>query len=283
MLKEENIKIGNYTMKEFHDNLILVLLEIDRICRKNNIPYVFTGGTALGAIRHQDFIPWDDDADIGMTRRNYNKFLKCCKHDLNTKYFHIDSLTNNKHWGKAYAKLRLKGSYYPEDWNPAPKEEQGIWVDIFAYDKCPKIFRVFNRKIGVFFERTKLYKNNAKIDFNHKFTVKIFSWLPNCILKALIVFPSIMWNFLPTKTVIDMSFDYKITKFNIPIKTFKEYNRVSFRNYDMPVPKNVIEMLEKKYHDWKTIPTKSAPSHIGTNDLILLEEEKINEIKKIFN
>ena len=282
MLKEENIKISNYTMKEFHDNLILVLLEIDRICKKNNITYVFTGGTALGAVRHNDFIPWDDDADIGMTRRNYRKFLKACKKDLNCKYFSIDSLTNEKTWGRAYTKVRLLGTYYPESWNNAPNERQGIWVDIFAYDKCPKIFRVFNRKIGVFFERTKLYKNKANIDFKHPFTVKMFSWLPNLILKFLINISSTFWNFLPSKTVIDMSFDYKITKFNINIKTFLVTKEVVFRGYEFPVPYNVEEMLTKKYGDWSKIPSYTQPTHTE-NKLILLGEDSINEIKKTFN
>lgn len=282
MLNEEEIRISNYTMKEFHDNLILVLLEIDRICKKNNIPYVFTGGTALGAVRHSDFIPWDDDADIGMSRRNYNKFLKCCKKDLNNKFFQVDSYKTNKNWGRSYCKIRLKNTTMIENWNPAPPNCQGIWVDLFAYDKCPKFFRKFNRHISVFFERTKLYKNKAIIDFRYKFSAKLFSWLPNSILVFLVNFPLIFWNFLPLKNVCNMCFDYKITQFNIPRSTFENTKLMNFRNYLFPVPHNVIDMLTKKYKNWQEIPkTGNAPSH--THGVIkLLSKEEIALIKETF-
>ena len=284
MLREENIIIGNYTMKEFHDNLILVLLEIDRICKKNNITYVFTGGTALGAVRHNDFIPWDDDADIGMNRKNYNKFLRCCKKDLDNEHFQVDSTKTNKNWGRPYAKIRLKGTSYKEDWNPSPLESQGIWVDLFAYDKCPKCFRKLNRRIGRFFERNKLYKNKANIQFSHKFSAKILSWMPNSFLCFMMKISSSFWNFLPLKNLCNMSFDMEILNANVPKETFEETTNYTFRGYALPLPANVLIMLERKYGDWKTIPedSKQNPTHLANAEIVLLNDEKIKTIKEIY-
>ena len=69
-------------MTETQKKLYILLKEIDDICRKNNITYYLAGGTALGALRHKGYIPWDDDADILMTRDHYYKFLEAVKNNL---------------------------------------------------------------------------------------------------------------------------------------------------------------------------------------------------------
>lgn len=61
-----------------------IIKDIDIVCKNNGIEYYLLGGSAIGAIRHKGFIPWDDDLDIIMTHSNYNRFLKVCKEQLNS-------------------------------------------------------------------------------------------------------------------------------------------------------------------------------------------------------
>ncbi|MBE6045189.1 MAG: LicD family protein [Clostridiales bacterium] len=66
-------------MKREQEGLLLLLKEIDTICKNNGITYYVSGGTVIGAVRHEGFIPWDDDIDVYMTRDNWNKFRKVMK------------------------------------------------------------------------------------------------------------------------------------------------------------------------------------------------------------
>lgn len=102
---------GGCTLNEYHGYLMRLLHEIDRICRSNNIEYFLMYGTLIGAVRHNGFIPWDDDADVVMTRDNYNKFRECCSRELGDE-FDLVSYNDDDDYGYTFPKLRLKNTTY---------------------------------------------------------------------------------------------------------------------------------------------------------------------------
>ncbi len=114
-----------------------MLVEFDRVCRENKIRYVLFGGSLLGAVRHKGYIPWDDDADIGMLRQDYEKFKKHIK-ELNPEicYFQDHDTDPEYRWG--YGKIRRTGTKYIRVGQEHLKCKTGIFVDVFPMDDIPK-------------------------------------------------------------------------------------------------------------------------------------------------
>lgn len=113
-----------------------LLKEVDRICNEYNINYCIGWGTLLGAVRHKGFIPWDDDADILMLRRDYKKFSEVCKKELEEKYFFQDDESDDDYlWG--YGKLRNINTCYIRCGQEHIPCKTGVYIDIFPLDNIP--------------------------------------------------------------------------------------------------------------------------------------------------
>ena len=76
-------------IREVHDIVFSIMLEIDRICRKNNIPYALAFGSTLGLYNYQDFIPWDDDADIAIDYFDITRLMEAFDKDLSPEFEYI--------------------------------------------------------------------------------------------------------------------------------------------------------------------------------------------------
>ena len=113
-----------------------MLIELDRVCRMHDINYVIWGGTMLGAIRHKGFIPWDDDADVAMTREDYERFKKYSG-DLNSSICFFQDNTNDPAYRWGYGKLRRTGTKYIRLGQEHIKCKTGVFLDIFPYDDIP--------------------------------------------------------------------------------------------------------------------------------------------------
>lgn len=114
--------------------LLQILQEVDRICKKYNIPYFLAGGTLLGAIRHQGFIPWDDDLDVMMRRSDYDRFLAAAEKELPG---HLSLRSSSTEEGNHYliSKIRMSGTVFSSEYlMNFPKLHNGIFVDIIAQD-----------------------------------------------------------------------------------------------------------------------------------------------------
>ena len=75
------------TVRDLQLEILEIMDEIHRICTKNNIQYALIGGSALGAVNYHGFIPWDDDIDICILRKDWNRFIKVLNKELSNKFY----------------------------------------------------------------------------------------------------------------------------------------------------------------------------------------------------
>lgn len=129
---------GENLLKQTQLVMLRLLKIFDYLCTKHDVKYFLSGGTAIGAVRHSGFIPWDDDIDIGMTRSNYNKFLELCVPELPRDIFfqNPDTDKNYPKFDFVDAKLRDRYSSYLHKDSSEHLNHEGIQLDIFVYDKA---------------------------------------------------------------------------------------------------------------------------------------------------
>lgn len=129
---------SNQNVKAVQNKILEVMKFIDKLCRDNGIIYYIMGGTALGAIRHGGFIPWDDDLDIFMTPTEYEKFKTAFNNLSGNDKFVIQEWRTTPNYLE-YAKVRMNGTTFIEKVYKDRKDmHHGIYVDIMILHKVPK-------------------------------------------------------------------------------------------------------------------------------------------------
>lgn len=113
-----------------------ILQEVDRVCRENDIHWFLCCGTLLGAVRHQGFIPWDDDVDIGMLREDYETFCRLAPEKLNAR-FCVQSWYTEPAYPLPFAKVRMRNTLCVEA-KSAVFRENGFYIDVFPFDYAPE-------------------------------------------------------------------------------------------------------------------------------------------------
>lgn len=117
--------------------LLDLLSELNRVCAKYNITYYACGGTLLGAIRHKGFIPWDDDVDVILPRKDYDKLKKIADTGAFKEPYFFQSPSTDEGYPKGFC--RLRNSYTTETPfdDVAMNCNRGVFIDIFPLDIIP--------------------------------------------------------------------------------------------------------------------------------------------------
>lgn len=132
--------------EELFKKLLDLIQEFDRVCTKYGIQWFAAGGTALGAVRHKGFIPWDDDIDIYLLRAEYEK-LKSVSHEFRMPYF-FQNPSTDPGYPKCFSRLRNSDTTEIPFDDAAMKCNLGIFIDIFPLDVLPNsiVLQKFQQK-----------------------------------------------------------------------------------------------------------------------------------------
>jgi lipopolysaccharide cholinephosphotransferase len=127
----------SFNIRELQLKVLDIMVEIDRICRKHNITYFLSAGTALGAVRHRGFIPWDEDMDIGMLREDYERFRMVVNSELGCDFYY-QTIKKGSEYCYPFDQVGLKNTAYVTETYMKANMHHGLHVDIFPFDKVPE-------------------------------------------------------------------------------------------------------------------------------------------------
>lgn len=248
-------------MTELQEKMFKMFSWFHNFCTQNNLRYYAVGGTALGAVRHQGFIPWDDDMDVGMPRRDYNKLIELMKNKTEFAPYTLETPLEKNDFVYPYCKLYDTTTTLIE--NTRYKTKRGIYIDVFPLDgagnslaESKKRFRLIDGKINLLSTKTcalsshrKLYKNLA---------IMFLRCIPECILSWKKIVRQI--NVLGEELVFDDCVYVSNFVGNWHEKEimkrewFGEPRLVKFENAEMYIPQDYDAYLTQLYGNYMQLP-----------------------------
>lgn len=255
-----------------------ILKYFDQFAKKNDIHYILYGGTMLGAVRHQGFIPWDDDIDVAMKRNEFEKFEKLfIESDYEANDYIYQSRKVFPYQALPFSKIRSNELNIIERSPTTQKGNYGPWIDIFPYDNVPdndegrkeqyKKVNFYNKIIKKFL-LVQVEPEDQGIKKNAK---KIFQMLNEKLYRFYFFLPYVFrkrhewmtkYNNEKTKDIGDLSYIYykeyeHYSKSIIKNSELDQLIKMKFEDSYFDIPKNYDKILKKYYGDYMTLPKES--------------------------
>lgn len=246
-------------MNEIQSKILEIYIEIKRVCDQNNIRFFAIGGTAIGAERHNGFIPWDDDLDIAIPNTDYARFLDHCAKEL-PSYLKIFDYHDSKHslifWNKVHDNRTAfleKSTLKYDDYH------YGVFVDVMPMYGVPEDIKSYNKKIKKYRMCNSIKQNAFGQLSSYKWKIAKALMLPINVflprtfwLKKLDEYQS-QWKFDESENV---GYTWRYIKKNIIFKRewFANYYEVDFESTKMRCCKGNREMLSTQFGNFMILP-----------------------------
>lgn len=274
----QKYQISETELKQLQKIELEMLVELDRICRKYQIEYSLDGGTLLGAVRHKGFIPWDDDADVIMLRREYMKFRKACNKELDRTRFFLQDYQSDSEYRWGYAKLRRNNTKFVRQGQEGLKH-QSVFMDILVADNVPDGYAA--RRLHhflCFLIRKALYSEVGKhLEKNIflKYIYRILSRIPRNWIFRVRNRLAARTNRRRTELISHYTLEYpKHCRYGLPRECFDEMIEMEFEGKIFYGFRNYHRYLSMYYGDYMTLPPKEKQiPKLAITELKLTEPE----------
>lgn len=255
--------ISNKDLRKAQLLMLKILKEVHKICEENNIKYFLSDGTLIGAIRHQGFIPWDDDLDIGMLREDYEKFCKIAPQILSENFI-LQNFQTDKGYGLQFGKVILKNTVWIEKVaKNTNRQWSGIYIDIFPYDNITenkKKQKLINR-LYIFIQGLILIKFKYINISNYESMAKKLKYVLKkiylcTISKKLLIYirDSICKRYLNKSNTLVTKYGGNFYKNQNPYNFYKDLTLQTFEDTSFYIPKNYDKILKNLYGNYMEIP-----------------------------
>ncbi len=247
-------KIGDYDLKQIQDVMLQMMIEVDRVCRKNNIRYVLNGGTMLGAVRHHGFIPWDDDVDLALPREDYDKFVKIANSEL-PEEFRLECYENTREYPYNLGKVRAINTLFKEKFTASLNINHGIFIDIVPMDYiCTSDYRnrvkLIQHLTAIKYYKLGLFNLNG---FFHNLKYAPFFGISVKTLNKMID-KQLRYHHGKSDKLLEICHYYFKTDFVLDKTMFTDVIEVPFEGYMFFIPRDYDSFLKARYGDYMTPP-----------------------------
>lgn len=265
-----------------------MLKDFDAVCQRHRISYQLFSGTALGAVRHKGFIPWDDDIDVVMLREDYERFFDSASKELDSNKYYVQR-EFSEHWPMFFSKLRLNGTTYIEKYHSHDARiHQGIYIDIFPCDNLSDSRLM--QKLQYIASKIVIAKSLYARGYETNSTVK------KCFMQFCRILPTEPFKRLCIRKNDSSSLKVHTffgggKKFERSIflrEWFEQSLKMRFEDSVFPVSAHYDEMLRVMYGDYMVMPTleqRVCKRHAAIVDInkpytFHLEEQRNMKIEK---
>ena len=267
-------------LRKLQETELEILLVVADFCEEHDITWFLEGGTALGAARHQGFIPWDDDVDIAMLREDYDRFCALAETGLPAGYS-LHTARNTPGCASLFAKVYKDGTRFENRETREAGHRQGIFVDVFPYDRLPADPARRHREISraSLAQRLSYLYHARSVSVPHAgvlgFLERLVCRAAHAVLRATVRDPVVFqdrYDAVVAEERDGLSEECLTLVWpNMrPVETCRILppSTAAFEGHELPVPRDLEFYLENMYGDWRQIP---APGDRHTHLPLLLD------------